>query len=284
MRPKDRAEDLHLLGTNVKDIATDIGYTLSSTHRLLRRLGYVPNMQRRLTLEERLDIIIRYKAGVIQEALAKQFNVAPSTIAQLLQSREVKIDMSPEQEVEILKLFGEGVRQAEIARRVGRSPSGICQFLKKRGIEPQPWPYVRAVPEDKTCLSCRETKPAAAFRSKKSVPDQLTSQCSDCMSKRERERWPDRYSSPEYKEYRREYELKQAFGMSVVEFDALLAVQGGHCKVCAVGISDTRWLCVDHVEEPWKVRGILCIPCNQLLGRLDACAAWPKNVASYIAR
>jgi hypothetical protein len=61
-------------------------------------------------------------------------------------------------------------------------------------------------------------------------------------------------------------DLKRLYGISVAEYDALLAKQGGVCAICRQ--HSKRRLCVDHCHLTGTVRGLLCDRCNLGLGYL----------------
>lgn len=60
------------------------------------------------------------------------------------------------------------------------------------------------------------------------------------------------------------------FGITEEEYEALLKRQNGVCAICK-GPPDTRWkrLAVDHDHVTREVRGLLCMVCNTMLGRLE---------------
>lgn len=70
---------------------------------------------------------------------------------------------------------------------------------------------------------------------------------------------------PHCKRCHRDYELQKKYGITRVEYDTILAAQGGHCAVCPA----TEGLDVDHCHKRGKVRGILCGPHNRALGLLQ---------------
>jgi len=64
--------------------------------------------------------------------------------------------------------------------------------------------------------------------------------------------------------YRREERLKQVYGLSLQDYEAMVAQQGGVCRICKT--QPARPLFVDHSHASGRVRGLLCHPCNAALG------------------
>ena len=65
----------------------------------------------------------------------------------------------------------------------------------------------------------------------------------------------------------RVYNLKH-YGITPVEYDNLLKLQGGVCALCRQPPNGRR-LAVDHDHKTGKVRGILCIKCNRILEQFE---------------
>lgn len=60
---------------------------------------------------------------------------------------------------------------------------------------------------------------------------------------------------------------KTNYGISLADYDALLLSQSGGCAICcAAKGSKTMRLAVDHCHTTEKVRGLLCVRCNVMLG------------------
>jgi hypothetical protein len=74
----------------------------------------------------------------------------------------------------------------------------------------------------------------------------------------------------------RVYKFLKQYGLTIDQFEALLAAQGHACAICSQPLRawvprDERTLerpCIDHDHVTGKVRGILCTPCNLALGYL----------------
>jgi hypothetical protein len=132
--------------------------------------------------------------------------------------------------------------------------------------------------ELKTCSSCKEALTLSAFSAAPNYSDGYRGQCKKCRAgytagyKARTNYKPPR----KYKKKRQSYAalrqqmLRQKYGISQSDFDALLAIQGG----CAICLSPTprggrhNSFVVDHCHETGRVRGILCHPCNIALGVL----------------
>ncbi|MFI1194033.1 endonuclease VII domain-containing protein [Micromonospora sp. NPDC020750] len=156
----------------------------------------------------------------------------------------------------------------------------------------------------KSCTVCKTTKPVTAFSRWSRSKDGLSSRCKSCASEKDKEyrakhhalvlagkkatyrrnpeqirakneQWKAR--NPERHKYlvRRSW-LKQIYGITHEQYDALMEAQGGACAICNNPSGGTR-LAIDHDHSccPGKkscgqcIRGLLCMNCNRLLGWFD---------------
>lgn len=62
------------------------------------------------------------------------------------------------------------------------------------------------------------------------------------------------------------YRLKGKYGITIEQYDGMMAAQDGRCAICAVPFSDTQPY-VDHNHATGEIRGLLCGNCNNGLGR-----------------
>jgi len=60
--------------------------------------------------------------------------------------------------------------------------------------------------------------------------------------------------------------LKSAYGLTIADFDRMLASQGGVCAVCSGPPNGRGAYHVDHDHDTGKIRGLLCHSCNIALG------------------
>ena len=128
-------------------------------------------------------------------------------------------------------------------------------------------------PVDKHCSKCGELKPAAAFGRASKHASGLRSECNNC---RKVERALNREAT-------KDRALQRLYGISLVEFQALLVSQGGVCAVCK-GASGSKRYAADHDHATGRVRGILCTSCNSALGLFRENNAIIERAIDYIER
>jgi hypothetical protein len=63
-----------------------------------------------------------------------------------------------------------------------------------------------------------------------------------------------------------EKRVQNTYGLEKGEYAKLYAFQGGLCALCRRATGASRRLSVDHDHATGDVRGLLCRPCNSLLG------------------
>lgn len=81
-----------------------------------------------------------------------------------------------------------------------------------------------------------------------------------------------------------ELRVMRVYGLPEGGYAALYEAQGGRCAICQWATGRTKRLAVDHDHVTGEVRGLLCGPCNQTIGRLrdapdafDRAAAYLRN-------
>jgi hypothetical protein len=79
--------------------------------------------------------------------------------------------------------------------------------------------------------------------------------------------------------------LRTKYGITLVDYEAMLAVQKGVCAICSQPPTGYRkYLGVDHCHETGKVRGLLCVKCNVAIGQLLDQPNLLRRAAEYLER
>lgn len=87
-------------------------------------------------------------------------------------------------------------------------------------------------------------------------------------------------------EIRRNYNLKQLYGITSEWYEAKLLEQGGGCAICQAKDRGRkiRSLHVDHSHKSSLNRGILCELCNHAIERLESISNWVEKAEAYLVR
>ncbi len=143
--------------------------------------------------------------------------------------------------------------------------------------------HLEAYPEPgaKKCSKCDETKPLSEFYKDSRRPGRVRAACKVCQSQERME--PENYERvlarqkaayyrrpvAERQEVNRRARLKDVYGLTLAEYDALLELQGNGCAICGKTPEENgQRLAVDHDHETGEVRGLLCRACNSGIGFL----------------
>lgn len=81
-----------------------------------------------------------------------------------------------------------------------------------------------------------------------------------------------------------EKRVQQVYGLMPGEYEQILAFQGGRCYICRRATGKTRKLSVDHDHATGYVRGLLCRPCNTMLGKGRDATDFFQRAIDYLLR
>jgi hypothetical protein len=144
----------------------------------------------------------------------------------------------------------------------------------------------------KRCTKCGVEQPLDNFYKATGTRDGRRGDCKACFRARAKARYPqvrdqaiarskqwrvdniERFrenqrrmpATPEAKRRSREYHLGKTFGITVEQYEEMLAAQGGGCAICHRPPRPDIALHVDHDHETDQVRGLVCFRCNNALG------------------
>ena len=137
----------------------------------------------------------------------------------------------------------------------------------------------------KACLKCGELKPLTDFNVHTRARDGRKTRCRVCTSSENLEYY--RKNAEAMRRYRVAYEasgsrkdraIRRLYGLSLDDYNRLLAKQGGGCGICG----KMGRLCVDHDHATKEVRGLLCHSCNLALGKLGDTPEAIENALRYL--
>ncbi len=158
----------------------------------------------------------------------------------------------------------------------------ICGTIAQGGTRPPREIFKGEVPEGfKHCYKCKQIKPLSAFNKHKQHSDGLKRECIACCKAYQRRTPASRRAW-----------LKFKYNITLEQYDALLAVQGGVCAIC--GKEETlinklsqklQPLSVDHNHETGEIRALLCHHCNMRVAFVETklhTGLW-KKTTDYLA-
>ena len=131
----------------------------------------------------------------------------------------------------------------------------------------------------KTCLKCSAEKPLEDFYKffdKWSNKQYVSARCKLCHQEYRRE-------SPTTPRNRKAEKLQLRYGLTYEQWEKMRVNEGHSCMICGITEAETnRKLDVDHCHSSGKVRGILCNPCNNMIGNAKDNVAALRAAADYL--
>ena len=77
--------------------------------------------------------------------------------------------------------------------------------------------------------------------------------------------------------------ILETYGLTLAEYDAIHARQGGKCFICQRATGERKRLSVDHDHQTGYTRGLLCLRCNRnILGHARDDIAFFERCIEYL--
>lgn len=131
------------------------------------------------------------------------------------------------------------------------------------------------IERDRVCRICRVLKPATAFHRNRRQRFGRHHVCAPCRSANRE----DRTETPEAGLRRK---LLKHYGITLEQYRMLLDEQGGVCAICRKPPTGKQHrLAVDHCHTSRRVRALLCMRCNTMLGVFEG---FRDQAALYLER
>jgi hypothetical protein len=178
--------------------------------------------------------------------------------------------LTTDQREEITRRYLNGESGNALALAFGIGSPTVYRHLRAAGVFMRRRSFYRKLdPVTRRCRICKETKSVDLFVKNNTQPRcrGYTYECKDCLYRQNRERG---------------YNLKGNTGLTLEQYNQLLAAQDGKCAICAREPGRFRFS-VDHNHETNHVRGLLCQKCNQLVAGLDN-EDWFEQAILYLRR
>ncbi len=135
----------------------------------------------------------------------------------------------------------------------------------------------------KICKKCKLPKKKEDYYKSNTYKSGFRPECIECCGELGKK-------YPKTKDQVRESRYKNAYGITLEEYNKMFVSQGGVCCICKLpetrqnvkGVTST--LAVDHDHETGEVRGLLCGHCNQGLGHFKDNTENLLNAAIYLEK
>jgi len=150
------------------------------------------------------------------------------------------------------------------------------------------------------CPQCQISKPITEFHKRRNRPKGFRLPCKKCANRAAVAKWKagkkikkppavsvyNRYTSSEKgKRTLFCYRLKYAYGITIEQYEEMLALQNHQCAICATDFASLeRRPCIDHCHETGVVRGLLCGNCNSALGKFKDSPEMLQRAMEYLLK
>lgn len=131
----------------------------------------------------------------------------------------------------------------------------------------------------KVCRHCEQEKDEGDFYrffDRWAEKHYLSARCKPCHQEYKRQ-------SPTTQRNRKAEKLQLRYGLTYEQWEAMRETEGHRCMICGITEDELgKRLDVDHCHESGKVRGLLCNPCNTMLGHARDNVAVLEAAVSYL--
>jgi hypothetical protein len=80
----------------------------------------------------------------------------------------------------------------------------------------------------------------------------------------------------------KKYRIKKEYGLTMEQVDRIRQIQDNKCAICTTEFPDKYKVQIDHCHTTGKVRGLLCIECNWMLGKAKDDPVILTNAIEYL--
>ena len=137
----------------------------------------------------------------------------------------------------------------------------------------------------KTCTVCKESIGLDNFHKDNQTKDGHASRCKPCNLAYNKA-YREKKGKAAMTKLRFKSSIKQLYGITYEEYEAMLEKQNGQCAICGTtdpsAQNNRQHFCVDHCHTTGQVRGLLCDQCNTALGKFKDNINYLENAITYL--
>lgn len=91
---------------------------------------------------------------------------------------------------------------------------------------------------------------------------------------------------PRLRSRERQHNLQRKYGLTIAEYEAMVAAQNGVCAICLKPPTkgNGKKLCIDHCHTTGKIRGLLCCACNSAIGNMEDSIERLESAKEYLRK
>jgi len=154
-------------------------------------------------------------------------------------------------------------------------------------------PLVDDMTVELICTNCNQSKTIKDFPCVSKTNRKPRTQCKQCCAKKQKEFYankPEQYQNyvkqRRYKNkglYKRVANLK-TFGLTIEDYENMLLRQNNQCAICGTKqCTSGKRFAVDHCHQTGRIRGLLCLRCNQAIGKFNDNYFLLQQAADYVS-
>jgi len=146
---------------------------------------------------------------------------------------------------------------------------------------------------NKICTRCKQSKLISLFPCVSKTNRRPRSQCKQCCSEKQRQTYANK--PEQYRNYVRKRRIKynnvhkrianlKTFGLTIKDYEAMAQAQNRQCAICGiVQCASGKRLAIDHCHLTGRIRGLLCLRCNQAIGKFKDNYFLLQQAADYVS-
>jgi hypothetical protein len=134
----------------------------------------------------------------------------------------------------------------------------------------------------KACSLCKEPKPASHFSKHSTGTLGVHAYCKPCFNAYKVQRRKTGVWQNREKKYNDRHNIEKLYDVSIAEYREMVRKADGVCEICGGLPKGKGRLSIDHCHTTGRIRGVLCGPCNSVLGMAQESEDILNKAVSYL--